>query len=34
MKHYAVAELGVSDPGWVRDYVAEVTPMVESRGGR
>jgi uncharacterized protein (DUF1330 family) len=34
MKHYAVAELDVTDPGWVREYVAEVTPMVESRGGR
>jgi uncharacterized protein (DUF1330 family) len=34
MKHYAVAELDVTDPEWVRDYVAEVTPMVERRGGR
>ena len=34
MKHYAVAELDVTDPAWVRDYVAEVTPMVERRGGR
>ncbi len=34
MKHYAVAEIGVTDPGWVRDYVAEVTPMVERHGGR
>ena len=34
MKHYAVAELDVTDPAWVRDYVAEVTPMVERHGGR
>jgi uncharacterized protein (DUF1330 family) len=34
MKHYAVAELDVTDPSWVRDYVAEVTAMVERRGGR
>jgi len=34
MKYYAVAELDVTDQGWVRDYVAEVTPMVERRGGR
>jgi len=34
MKHYTVAELDVSDPGWVRDYLVEVTPMVERRGGR
>ena len=34
MKHYAVAELDITDPAWVRDYVAEVTPMVERRGGR
>jgi uncharacterized protein (DUF1330 family) len=34
MKHYAVAELDVTDPAWVRDYVARVTAMVEARGGR
>ena len=34
VKHYAVAELDVTDPAWVRDYVAEVTPLVESYGGR
>lgn len=28
MKHYAVAELDVTDPAWVRDYVAEVTPRI------
>ncbi len=34
MKYYAVAELDVTDSSWVRDYVAQVTPMVERRGGR
>jgi uncharacterized protein (DUF1330 family) len=34
VKHYAVAELDVTDPAWVRDYVANVTPMVEAHGGR
>ena len=34
MKHYTVAELEVTDPAWVGDYVNDVTPMVERRGGR
>lgn len=34
MTCYAVAEIDVTDPGWVREYVAEVTKMVEARGGR
>jgi uncharacterized protein (DUF1330 family) len=34
MKHYAVAELDVTDRGWAREYVASVTSMVERRGGR
>lgn len=34
MKHYAVAEIKVTDPAWVSDYLADVTPMVERRGGR
>lgn len=34
MKHYAVAEIDVTERGWARDYVANVTPMVERRGGR
>ncbi len=34
MKHYAVAEIDVTDPAWVRDYLAQVTPMVQRRGGR
>lgn len=34
MRYYAVAELDVTDPSWVRDYVANVTGMVERHGGR
>jgi uncharacterized protein (DUF1330 family) len=34
MKYYAVAEVDVTDGGWVRDYVTNVTPMVERHGGR
>ena len=34
MKHYAVAEIDITDPSWVAEYVAEVTPLVEARGGR
>jgi uncharacterized protein (DUF1330 family) len=34
MKYYAVAELDVTDPSWVREYVADVTKLVERRGGR
>lgn len=34
MRYYAVARLDVEDPDWVREYVADVTPMVERRGGR
>jgi uncharacterized protein (DUF1330 family) len=31
---YAFAELDVTDPTWVRDYIANVTPLVERHGGR
>jgi uncharacterized protein (DUF1330 family) len=34
MKYYAIAQLDITDAGWVADYVANVTPLVESRGGR
>jgi uncharacterized protein (DUF1330 family) len=34
MKYYAVAEMDVTDPSWIGDYVANVTGMVERRGGR
>jgi uncharacterized protein (DUF1330 family) len=34
MKYYAVAEIEVTDPAWVRAYVGDVTAMVERHGGR
>jgi uncharacterized protein (DUF1330 family) len=34
VKHYTLAELSVTERGWARDYVANVTPMVERGGGR
>ena len=34
MKHYTVGELSVTERGWARDYIANVTPMVERHGGR
>lgn len=34
MRYYAVAEIQVTDPGWVAPYVAAVTPMIERHGGR
>ncbi|HEY3946575.1 MAG TPA: DUF1330 domain-containing protein [Solirubrobacteraceae bacterium] len=34
MKYYAIAQLDISDPSWVAEYVANVTPLVESHGGR
>ncbi len=34
MKCYAVAEVTVTDRGWVKDYIQKVTPMVEAHGGR
>src|SRR5580704_14454640 len=34
MRYSAVAEMEVTDPRWIRDYVANVTGMVERRGGR
>jgi len=34
MKHYSVAQLNVTAPGWAREYTTQVTPMVERRGGR
>jgi uncharacterized protein (DUF1330 family) len=34
MKVYSVAELDVTDPSWVGNYVKQVTPMVERFGGR
>ena len=34
MKYYAIAEIDITDPGWVEAYVENVTGMVERRGGR
>jgi uncharacterized protein (DUF1330 family) len=34
MKYYAVAEIEVTDPTWVREYITDVTAIVERRGGR
>lgn len=34
MKYYAVAEIDITDPGWVGDYVTNVTRLVEQHGGR
>jgi uncharacterized protein (DUF1330 family) len=34
MKYYSVGEITVKDRSWVRDYVTEVTALVERRGGR
>ncbi|MBL7250413.1 DUF1330 domain-containing protein [Alloalcanivorax sp. C16-2] len=34
MKCYAIAMIDFTDSGWIKDYVARVTPMVERLGGR
>jgi uncharacterized protein (DUF1330 family) len=34
MKYYAVGRIDVEDPSWVKEYVANVTAIVERRGGR
>ncbi|MFL6212812.1 MAG: DUF1330 domain-containing protein [Blastocatellia bacterium] len=34
MKYYSVAEIEVTDRGWVSAYVQNVTKMVEQSGGR
>jgi len=34
MKYYAVAEIEMTDQGWARTYIKDVTRMVEQRGGR
>jgi uncharacterized protein (DUF1330 family) len=34
MKYYAVAELNITDPTWIPEYLQEVTRMVESLGGK
>ena len=34
MKHYAVAEINITDPAWIREYVTDTTRLVERFGGR
>ena len=34
MKYYTVVEIEVTDPGWIGEYVQNVTQMVEKNGGR
>jgi uncharacterized protein (DUF1330 family) len=34
MKYYAVAQLDITDPGWIREYVEHTTRLVEGHGGR
>lgn len=34
MRYYCVAEMDVTDRGWVPEYVREVTALVERFGGR
>ncbi|HEX3511354.1 MAG TPA: DUF1330 domain-containing protein [Solirubrobacteraceae bacterium] len=34
MKFYTVAELDITDPGWIPDYVENTTRLVEKAGGR
>ncbi len=34
MKYYAIAQLDITDPSWIVEYVTHVTPLVESHGGR
>lgn len=34
MKYFSVAEIDITDPGWVPAYVRDVTRLVERHGGR
>jgi uncharacterized protein (DUF1330 family) len=34
MRYYTVAEITITDRGWVREYVATVTGLVQRYGGR
>ena len=34
MKYYAVAEINITDPAWVPEYVERTTPLVERFGGK
>lgn len=33
MEHLIIVEADITDPGWVREYLAKVTPIVISYGG-
>lgn len=34
MKYYCIAEIEITDRDWIPDYVANVTKMVEAKGGK
>lgn len=34
MKHYAIAEIDITDPSWIPEYVRRTTELVERHGGR
>jgi uncharacterized protein (DUF1330 family) len=34
MKYYCIAEIEITNRDWIPDYVANVTKLVEARGGR
>lgn len=34
MKYYVVAEVNVTDPSWVQEYLSKVNQIVESYGGQ
>lgn len=34
MKYYAIAEVSVTNPAWVTEYLAHVDQIVENYGGR
>src|SRR4051794_1387601 len=34
MKYYGYAEIEVTDPAWISEYVQKVTEIIERRGGR
>lgn len=34
MKHFAIANLDITDPAWIAEYVERTTEMVERHGGR
>jgi uncharacterized protein (DUF1330 family) len=34
LKYYTVVEIEITDQNWIPDYAANVTRMIEERGGR